>query len=182
MPKTRDNTNEIQIMKNITDEIILKKRSRHFALMYKHAICNKSQYIFKNRIICVNELAHGDIRDLIGNDDILKDDELMMNLLFQTFISIGTFHNLLNYVHNDTHSGNFLYQTNNEKGYYEYSFNGKSYYLKSCAYNIMICDFGLAKDVMNKNKIKDDYATISNVFFNKKMEDCYQNTIYPVLM
>ena len=36
MPKTRDNTNEIQIMKNITDEIILKKRSRHFALMYKH--------------------------------------------------------------------------------------------------------------------------------------------------
>jgi len=91
-----------------------------------------------------------------------------MNLLFQTFISIGTFHNLLNYVHNDTHSGNFLYQTNNEKGYYEYSFNGKSYYLKSCAYNIMICDFGLAKDVMNKNKIKDDYATISNVFFNKK--------------
>jgi len=169
-----NNTNEIKIMKLITDEIILKKKSRHFVLMYKHAICNKIPFDDKYRIVCVNELAHGDIKTLMENEEILKDDELMMNLLFQTFISIGTFHNITGYAHRDAHHGNFLYQKNNEIGYYEYSFNGKSYYLKSCGYNIMIYDFGLSKSIefmKNKDKfyaVLIDYGRISNAFYNVK--------------
>ena len=172
MPDTNNNTKEIQIMKYITEEIILKKRSRHFVLMYKHAICNKVPFVNKRRIVCVNELAHGDLKTLMENEEILKDDETIINLLFQTFISIGTFHNITGYAHKDTHHGNFLYQKNNERGYYEYSFNGKSYYLKSCGYNIMIYDFGLSMKTVLKNfklyNIINDYGRISHAFFNKK--------------
>jgi len=169
-----NNTNEIKIMKFITDELILTKKSRHFALMYKHAICNKVPFVDKHRIVCVNELAHGDIKTLLENVEILKDDELMMNLFFQTFISLGTFHNMTGYVHKDAHYGNFLYQRNNEKGYYEYSFNGKSYYLKSCGYNVMIYDFGLSTGIeyLRANHkyhyVLMDYARIIHAFFNKK--------------
>jgi hypothetical protein len=172
MPDTNNNTKEIQIMKYITEEIILKKRSRHFVLMYKHAICNKVPFVNKRRIVCVNELAHGDLKTLMENEEILKDDETIINLLFQTFISIGTFHNITGYVHRDTHYGNFLYQKNNEQGYYEYSFNGKSYYLKSCGYNIMIYDFGLSVKIVLKNlklyNMRNDYGRISHAFFNEK--------------
>jgi hypothetical protein len=57
--------------------------------------------------MCVNELAHGDLDMLLLDEEILEDDELMLNLLFQTFISIGTFHNITGYVHKDCHNGNF---------------------------------------------------------------------------
>jgi predicted unusual protein kinase regulating ubiquinone biosynthesis (AarF/ABC1/UbiB family) len=77
----------------------------------------------------------------------------------------------MGYVHRDTHYGNFLYQTNTEKGYYHYIFNGKSYYLKSCPYNIMIYDFGFArlKDETRNSKIYvyRDYAKIINAFIKK---------------
>ena len=172
MPNNEDNTNEIKIMKFITDKIILKKKSKHFALMYKHAICYKIPFVDKNRIVCVNELAHGDLKTLMETEEILKDDNVMMNLLFQTFISIGTLHNSVGYVHKDTHHGNFLYQKNNDEGYYEYYFNGKSYYLKSCGYNIMIYDFGLSQEIQiltdykKYDNIKTDYARITRAFFN----------------
>jgi hypothetical protein len=69
-----------------------------------------------------------------------------------------------------------LYQKNNDEGYYEYSFNGKSYYLKSCGYNIMIYDFGLSEEInlngalVDANYIPDDYQRISNAFFNQRDE------------
>jgi len=173
MPNNEDNIKEIKIMSFLRDKVLLKNRSKHFVFMYKHAICNKIPFDDNHRIVCVNELAHGDIRTLMENEEILEDDQLMLNLLFQTFISIGTFHNITGYVHNDCHNGNFLYQKNNEKGYYEYSFNGKSYYLKSCGYNIMIYDFGLSEEInlngaiVASNYIPDDYKRISCAFINE---------------
>jgi len=95
----------------------------------------------------------GDLKMLMTQRELLKNNELIMNLLFQTFISIGTFHNIAGYVHRDTHHGNFLYQKNNDEGYYEYSLNGKSYYLKSCGYNIMIYDFGLSEEISIFNRL-----------------------------
>jgi hypothetical protein len=175
MPNNANNIKEIKLMKYVNDEILLKNKSRHFVFMYKHAICNKIPFDDKHRIVCVNELAHGDLKMLMTQRELLKNNELIMNLLFQTFISIGTFHNILNYCHNDCHHGNFLYQKNNEEGYYEYSFNGKSYYLKSCGYNIMIYDFGLSQkinhnendDIVNKT-ISKDYRRIINAFMGKR--------------
>jgi len=137
--------------------------------MYKYAVCPNYEPIkYKLRIVCVNELAHGDLKMLVKNRELLKDNDTMLNLLMQCIISIGTFQNRIGFVHNDCHYGNFLYQKNNEKGYYEYSFNKKSYYLKSCDYNMMIYDFGLSKPVdIYSRLIPADFTRICKAFMNK---------------
>jgi len=202
MKNNKYNKNEINIMISIVNNILLKKLSKHFLMIYGYCICEKS-IESKLQIISINELASGDLRDLTAVKDVLQDDELMLNLLFQTFISIATFHNKVGYVHNDTHYGNFLYQENNEVGYYHYIFNGKNYYLKSCKFNIIIYDYGYAKKINNitdnnntnydiveeiKFKIYKDYNKITSAFINKKYKgwvdysDLPNNTINYIIM
>ena len=93
--------------------------------------------------------------------------------MFQTFISIGTFHNLIAHIHSDCHGGNFLWHYNNEKGYYHYIFNGKNLYLKACKYNIMIYDYAFSKKIKKNNikKIMDDYLLIIPAFLNEDYEN-----------
>jgi predicted unusual protein kinase regulating ubiquinone biosynthesis (AarF/ABC1/UbiB family) len=116
---------------------------------------------------------------LVNIRDIVANYELLFNIFFQTFISIASFHNLTGFVHKDAHYGNFLYQINNERGYYHYICNGKDYYLKSCKYNIIIYDYGFSKKInenMNNNLIVkresryvfEDYSRILHAFMNKK--------------
>ena len=145
MKTTKDNLFEISLMDKITEEIIQKKLSKHFLIIYKSCICKKSDISEKSSLISVNEIANGDLASLLNNPDIISNNNLLYNILFQTFISIGTFHNLFSLIHNDCHGGNFLWHYNNEKGYYHYIFNEQSIYLKACKYNIMIYDFGLVK-------------------------------------
>ena len=185
MAASKDNLQEINLMRQITNEILITKKSKHFAAVHKHAICDS--VVIKNydgkkiimppklKLVSINELAHGDLKTLVNNPVVAGNTNLMLNLLFQVFISIGTFQNLVKYVHNDAHYGNFLYQKNNEKGYYEYEFNGKKYYLKACGYNMMIYDFGLSKNIStsaqlkkNDNFIIQDYYRIIHAFLSKK--------------
>jgi hypothetical protein len=170
MPYNMSNIYEVSIMSLITKDILLNKLSRHFLMIYGGCACSK-RIAEKLKLISINELADGDLKMLINMKDVVGDTELMFNIFIQTYISIATFHNYMGYVHRDTHYGNFLYQTNTEKGYYHYIFNGKSYYLKSCPYNIMIYDFGFArlKDETRNSKIYvyRDYAKIINAFIKK---------------
>ena len=166
------NIREVGIMKQITNKIILNKFSRHFLMIYSSSHCLQELPVIPSKLkyISVNELADGDLKMLFSMRDILEDDELILNILFQTYISIATFQNIIGYFHNDTHNGNFLYHYNNEKGYYHYVFNGKDYYLKSCKYNIIIFDFGAAKYVYDEQDITNiqyDYARILNAFSRK---------------
>jgi len=197
MKSNNGNNREVSIMKKITNDIILKKLSRHFLMIYYSSVCAqeipeipekiKSMNVDKltdivlkmlcerrniqnRRLISVNELADGDLKMLCEKRDILEDDELIFNLLFQVFISIATFQNSVGYMHNDTHYGNFLYQHNKEKGYYHYVFNGTNYYLKSCMYNIIIFDFGISTDIDEENGVQNlyyDYERILKVFMKK---------------
>ena len=184
MAATRDNMQEIKLMREITDKLLLTKQTKHFAAVHKHAVCKRDSLISyqgermimpnKLKLVSINELAHGDLKTLVAKRDVAGNMNLMCNLLFQVFISIGTFQNLVGYVHNDAHYGNFLYQMNNEKGYYEYEFDGKKYYLKACGYNMMIYDFGLSKGIKtpvlltkNCNLIIRDYARIIHAFLTK---------------
>jgi hypothetical protein len=177
---------EIDIMIEIVNNILLKQLSRHFIMIYGYTICNK-QIDEKLRLVSINELATGDLKTLLNNKIVLKDNELILNILFQTFISIATFHNTLGYIHNDTHHGNFLYQDNNEVGYYHYIFNDKDYYLKSCKYNIMIYDFGFAKKINSKKekknkenkKIYKDYKKICHAFINETNYGWISSPILP---
>lgn len=167
-----DNVREVDIMTFITNKIILKKLSRHFLMIYSSSNCVKKtkKIPLKIRLISVNELADGDLKMLVTKRDVLEDDELMFNLLFQTYISVATFQNLVKFVHKDAHHGNFLYQKNNEIGYYHYTFNGKDYYLKSCKYNIIIFDYGFAEKIEEQDidTITADYFQIIHAFMNKK--------------
>jgi len=184
MAATKDNLQEIKLMREITDKLLLTKKTKHFAAVHKHAVCKKDSLLSyqgekmimpsKLKLVSINELAHGDLKTLVAKRDIAGNMNLMCNLLFQVFISIGTFQNLVGYVHNDAHYGNFLYQMNNEKGYYEYEFDGKKYYLKACGYNMMIYDFGLSKNISTPAQLKNnseliikDYARIINAFLTK---------------
>lgn len=185
MAATKDNLQEIKLMREITDKLLLTKKTKHFAAVHKHAICKKDSILNyqgdkiampgKLKLVSINELAHGDLKTLVAKRDIAGNMNLMCNLLIQVFISIGTFQNLVGHVHNDAHYGNFLYQINNEKGYYEYEFDGKKYYLKSCGYNMMIYDFGLSKSIKKSTELKKysnlivrDYARIIHAFLTKQ--------------
>jgi len=173
-----DNINEINIMAMITNHILLKKLSKHFLMIYGSCACSK-KIAEKLKLISINEFADGDLKMLFNIRDVLTDVELYFNILFQTYISIATFHNMVGYVHKDAHYGNFLYQLNNEIGYYHYICDGKDYYLKSCKYNIIIFDYGFSKrinanmkdnDIVKRESkyIFEDYSRIINAFMNKK--------------
>jgi hypothetical protein len=175
MKEDESNDNETYLMKQITDNVLLKGKSKHFVFLYKFFICEKPNFPTNKRLLSINELATGDIKTLFENKVILNNDELLMNLFFQTFVSIATFQNLINHVHKDTHYGNFLYQENYETGYYHYIFNKKSYYLKSCEYNVMIYDYGFSQNIDYHSKLSKynkhialDYLRISNAYLNKK--------------
>ena len=179
MKNDADNLSEVQIMTKITGDLILKKVSKHFLMIYGACVCSK-RIARKIKLISINELADGDLKMLINMREVAGNSEMMFNILFQTFISIATFHNIAGYTHRDAHYGNFLYQTNSEKGYYHYIFDNKDYYLKATKCNIIIFDYGFARKILPYNKgseialinrqnrkITEDYQRIINAFFNK---------------
>ena len=69
--------------------------------------------------IILNELAHGDIKQLFTIKTIVDNNSLIYNIFIQVILSILTFHNI-GYIHRDCHYGNFLYQRVNDDGYYHY--------------------------------------------------------------
>ena len=171
---------EVKLMIMITNEIILKQLSKHFSMIFGSSICSK-RIAKRLKLLSINELADGDLKMLTEMREVVENNELMFNLLIQTYISIATFHNVVGYIHRDTHYGNFLYQLNNEKGEDHYIFKGTDYYLKACKYNIMIYDYGFAKKINSevfdnydiikmKKEIYEDYRKIIHAFFNKKVK------------
>jgi hypothetical protein len=177
MPDTPDNLLETILMKRITEKVILTGKSKHFTIMYKYSVCRDKKVNAKNRLVDYNELCNGDLKSLIKDKNLLSNEEFMFNIFFQTFISIATFHNVVGYVHKDCHYGNFLYQLNNETGYYHYRAGNDDFYLKSCPYNMIIYDYGLSHQIKQGNTneevvkvhkaIYGDYARILNAFLSK---------------
>ncbi len=172
MKSSVENKLETILMKAITEKIILTKKSKHFVIMYCYSLCKelekyKADYALAN----FNELAKNDLGYLLQQEEILKDEELLYNLLLQAFLSIGTFHNFTGYIHKDCMWTNFLYFDNTENNggdmicYYKYIFDNKMYYLKSCKYNLMIYDFGLSFDIINCS----DEDIINNILSYYKM-------------
>ena len=189
MPITKDNLNEVAIMNIVKDNILIPKRSKHFPIMYKSCLCNTD--IPKNlQLISINEIANGDISMLMN--DIVTNKELLYNVLFQSFIAIGSFHNLISMVHNDIHGGNLLWHYNNEKGYYHYRFNSTNLYLKASQYNVMIYDYSYATKIKSKRttlKIVSDYTELIPSFLNESFSnsgnvsppDDIKNELYQIL-
>ena len=169
MQVSDENIQETAIMKKITEEIIEKEVSKHFVIMYKSSKCDKAK-----TMVNYNELCDGDIRMLLENYEKI-DADILFNILFQSLLSLATLNNMIGYTHNDAHTGNFLYQVNNEEGYYHYRFGDTSFYLKSCPYNICLFDFGVStpfrKDTIyipsNNSFISRDIKRITTYFKNE---------------
>lgn len=163
--KNKKNLNEIVLMEILTNDLVKTKKTKHFPLIYTSHLCEDKDD--KNSLVSVNELCDGDLKSLLNTSDLYLDkrfEELYFNLLIQIFISLATFQFKFNMIHNDAHYGNFLYQKNNEKGYYKYEISRTNFYLKSCPYNIMLYDFGLAKDVTHRSVYFEDYYRIIHAF------------------
>jgi len=178
MEINKSNSVEKCLNEHITTKIMKKKISRHFIFTYRTFICNHISSsvpsIIKNLnyFVTLNELAHGDLKQLCKMKTYLKDDTLVYNVFIQVMLSIMSFQSI-GYIHGDCHYGNFLYQRNIEEGYYYYKINGFNYYLKSSKYTMLIFDFGFAKSINKSNiltyKVIDDYIRIINAFVNKKI-------------
>ena len=161
-----DNKLETKLMKAITEQIIITKKSKHFVIMYCYSLCKELEKKRANYALAnFNEYANNDLEFLLQQKNILENKELLYNLLIQAFISIGTFHNFTGYIHNDCQWNNFLYFDNTENYddsdmtcYYQYSFDGKMYYLKSSKYNLMIYDFGLSININLSDQELKNYA------------------------
>jgi len=122
----------------------------------------------KERLVNYNELCNGDLSSLMKTD-VRNDEMLMYNIMMQSLIAIATYQNRVGYCHRDCHHGNFLYQLNNEIGYYHYVYNGFHFYIKSCKYNILLFDFGESSSIhdVNNELLCDDYIRILYAFMSE---------------
>jgi len=93
---------------------------------------------------------------------IFNNIKTFYNILIQSLISIGSFHNLTGHILMSSHIKKFIYIKNAEYNisessesiettgtaeYYKYVLDGKIYYLESCEYNVIISDFEGSNDV-----------------------------------
>jgi hypothetical protein len=174
---TKNNTGEIELMDNLTNDLIIPGKSPHFLALYNNTLCKDKKIGNKKRpdklkLLSINELAHGDLKGLVENAAVMGDVGEVISLFTQCCISLATFQNKTGMSHNDTHFGNFLYQKNIETGFYHYKLGSTDYYVEASKYNIMLYDFGLAKKFDSDWKggfaILGDYYRIVNAFINKK--------------
>jgi hypothetical protein len=172
-----NNESETKMNEWITENLILKKQSKHFVIMYKSTKCpplegKTNKLLTGERLVNYNELCDGDLSSLMKTDE-RNDEVLMLNMAYQVLIAIATYQNRVGYNHMDCHHGNFLYQLNTEysnTSYYHYVYNGLNFYIKSCKYNMCIFDFGLSVPISKSaNKyIFSDYCRILNGFVSNK--------------
>jgi len=165
------NKNEIKLMDYLTTNVILKQKSRHFLALYNKSVCKDKALKDKLRLLSINELAHGDLKGLVEDKNVMGNDTQVVNMFIQVMISIATFQKATSMRHADCHFGNILYQKNNEKGHYHYKCDGKDYYLPASDYNMMLYDFGLAKkykkDLGGGKAVILDYYRIIHAFINR---------------
>jgi hypothetical protein len=177
MKVTANNESETKMNEWITENLILKKQSKHFIIMYKTTKCSPSEgtankLLIGERLVNYNELCDGDLSSLMKTD-ARNDNMLMINMAYQILIAIATYHNRVGYCHGDCHHGNFLYQLNTEHSdtaYYHYVYNGLDFYIKSCKYNMCIFDFGTSVPMWKSNDqfIFSDYHRILHGFVSSK--------------
>jgi hypothetical protein len=185
------NIDEINISNNITQNILVNNKSRHFVWYYnKTFLCTdhnvlstlrnpikKIGEITKGMLISLYERVSGDIRNFITIRRENADDNFMKNIITQCILSIATFHSM-GYVHLDCHSGNFLYIEHNDiipNGFYHYNIYDHDYYLQDIGISVLLHDFGRAKSNTRgvfsitrdyENILKDGFNTNNNILIS----------------
>lgn len=132
---------EVNAMK-ITTELVRKHYCQNLPLLYTYTFCPDCKS--RNCITLVSEYANvGDLDKFLRNNVV--DNDLLMNILFQTCCGLATLWNNYGMIHSDLHSGNVLLHTSNlEKGVWEYIINGDSYFCPNLGFLVMLWDFGFS--------------------------------------
>ena len=164
--KNEENLNEIEILKKLT-KLVIDFKCPHFPISYGYFECNKPaksmllpELARKKIYITLTELAGGDLHSLLitQSDDVKKK---VKNIIAQCFISIMFFNHYTKLLHNDLHTGNFLYHKIKPGGYLHYNIYGKDYYLENVGYLMVIWDFNLS----NNKFILSDKITYDFKYF-----------------
>ena len=165
--RDKSNLKEINIMNDLTENLVITEKTKHFPLIYSNHSCIKKNINDMKSLLSVNELCNGDLKMLLDDTQIYKENEkILQNILFQVFISIATYQEYSKRIHDDCHYGNFLYQKNTEKGYYKYIYNNDIFYLETCPYNFMLYDFGITRKpkLLNSRFYFTDFYRIIHAF------------------
>lgn len=156
------NNLEIKLLKKVT-KYVMNNKTIHFPIMYFNEIIEKTdemsnmllpdaiQYCY-NFHLNFNEIFSGDLNMFIKTKHNL---DIIQNTITQIFFSISNFSYYTDYVHLDTHGGNFLYHKVLSNGYYHYKINGIDLYLKNMGYIWVIWDYGFAKKATYRGIFKD---------------------------
>ena len=155
----------------ITDNLILIGKSKHYALIYNKEADLNIRDSSNKELINYTEKCSFDLNNLSLDDNDIEDDELIMNMLFQAFICIATYHNMVGLCYSKITANNFLVQTNYDNGYYRYTYDDKEFYIKSCKYNIIINDFRTSVFINDNDESKkvqyNNYKDILDIFKRK---------------
>lgn len=177
------NNLEVKLLKKVT-KYVLNKKTIHFPMIYFNKLIEKNddmpnillpdavQYCH-NFHISFSEIFSGDLNMFIRNSHTL---DIIQNTITQIFFSISNFSYYTNYVHLDTHGGNFLYHRVNGNGYYHYKINNIDLYLKNMGYVWVIWDYGFASKATYRGVFKD-YRRVIKRFIPKVFRDW--NKIHP---
>jgi hypothetical protein len=169
------NIREILINNAIMKILILNEKSKHFIIEYNQIFSTDAlKFVCDRKIVKYMELCECYLTTILFNKDIIKDEDLMINILFQAFICIATYHANIGLCFSNITSENFLVQTNDQSGYYNYMYNDKNFYIKSCKYNIIINDFRNCVLINDDNDShRDIYNNYKNIldFLIKKATD-----------
>ena len=167
--QTKEFKNELSIFK-LFSSYAFKNNIIHIPLYYYDCLCNniikepaypklltEAKKIYKNYSIILYERADGDLKSFIDSRNY--NENIWKNIYEQIYMSIFIIHNL-GYLHNDAHSGNFIYRKIKKGGCFHYKINGEDYYIENIGYIWMIWDYGNTRDA----KLQASYAMLEDYY------------------
>jgi len=171
-------TNELDTFKVVSNAVYMNK-TNNFPMLYDYNIYEPEKEIdkypkifhkfLKNPfIIYFNELANGDLKEFLNEN--YKNDELVINALFQTLMSLIEFYRITGKFHYDSHSGNFLYHKIPLKDKdFEYIYDENNIKIKNLGYLFVICDLEKSTEFHKHTKYRVNYdiEKLLMVFFNE---------------
>ena len=179
--QTKEFKNELSIFK-IFSSYAFKNNIIHIPLYYYDCLCNniikepaypkllaEAKKLYKFYSIILYERADGDLKSFITSRNY--NENIWKNIYEQIYMSIFIIHNL-GYLHNDAHSGNFIYRKIKKGGCFHYKINGEDYYIENLGYIWMIWDYGNTRDAKLQYTcaILVDYYRINTFLCHRNME------------
>jgi len=184
---------EVQILRKMT-ALVEKNISPNMPITFTSMLCDKSNDINLDvntsaidlmkkgdYYVIINELADGDMHDFFKKRHHINVYE---SVISQMIFAIQSFHSNLNYIHKDTHLGNFLYHKVKPGGFWKYKYEDTTIYIPNLGYLIVLWDPGLAQKPSMKtlapDKNKDFFRTLKLINAIKNLPTYIKMQLKPI--